>query len=121
MAHILLIDDDSAIRHIGATVLRAAGHTVTEAEDGKEGITQFRSLHPDLVITDLVMPGQGGIETIIELQRMKPVPRIIGMSGVAHSPAFLKMAKALGARRTLAKPFTKESLMVVVNDVLASV
>jgi CheY-like chemotaxis protein len=120
MSHILLIEDESAIRHLAAIHLRIAGHTVTEAEDGKDGVLQFHSCHPDLVITDLVMPGQGGFETIMILQQTSPKPKIIGMSGSAHAPAFLRMATALGAKRTLSKPFTKQSLLSVVNEVLAA-
>ena len=118
MAEILLIDDDDAFRGVVATTLRQAGHQVTEASDGRKGIAQFRSKPADLVITDLVMPRQEGIETILELRRDFPGLRIIAISGAAHSPTYLRLADQLGATRTLAKPVPAETLLRAVEELL---
>ena len=119
MAHILLIEDDFVLRDITAVHLRNAGHTVTDAADGNEGLARYKAHEPDLVITDLVMRGDGGIGVIIALQRLSPAPRILVISGAPDSPSFLKMAQELGARRGLSKPFTRDSLLSAVNEVLS--
>lgn len=120
MAHILLIDDDEQLREMMEMMLIAAGHMVTTAGDGEEGVQRFRSQPADLVITDIVMPNQEGIETIRELRAEYPRVGIIAMSGGAnYSGVWLAMASKLGASRTLLKPFTIPQLAEAVAAVLA--
>ncbi|MBP6508548.1 MAG: response regulator [Opitutaceae bacterium] len=120
MAHLLLIDDDKSLREILAMTLEQAGHVVREAKDGRDGVMQFRREPADVVITDLIMPGQEGIETIVALRKERPKLPIIAMSGgVEHSPVYLGLAKKLGAQRTLAKPFSGEELLKAIDEVLA--
>jgi DNA-binding response OmpR family regulator len=121
MARILLIDDDDALRHGIAQNLTRAGHTVLQAADGQQGTDLFHSMPVDLVLTDLVMPNKEGIETINELHREKPGLPIIAMSGgMIRSPMYLKIATTLGARRMLAKPFTREELLAAIEQELAA-
>ena len=120
MARILLIDDDKPLREIIAATLAHAGHDVMQAADGQRGVELFRIEPADLVITDIIMPGQEGIETIVALHREMPELPIIAMSGGAsHSKFYLNMAAQLGAQRALAKPFTSVELLGAVNEVLA--
>ena len=81
MESILLIDDDEALRVALRLVLERAGYSVVVARDGREGLQLFRCLPPDLVITDIVMEGQEGVEIIQALQREAPGVKIIAMSG----------------------------------------
>ena len=118
MPQILLIDDDVTFRSIAAATLRQAGHSVTEANDGRKGIAQFCANRADLVITDLVMPEKEGLETIMELRSRFPGVKIIAMSGSIHSPDYLLVAGKLGAKRTLAKPFTAKDLLGAVDAIL---
>lgn len=121
MARILLIDDDDALRGVIAQNLALAGHTVIEAADGRQGVNLFHAAPVDLVLTDLVMPGKEGVETIIELHREQPELPIIAMSGgMPRSSMYLEIAAKLGARRALAKPFTPQELLKVIADVLAA-
>jgi CheY-like chemotaxis protein len=69
MAKILIIDDVPGLRRTVHGMLRHGGHEVFEAGDGSEGIRMFEAYRPDVVITDLVMPGKEGIETILDLRR----------------------------------------------------
>ena len=64
MASVLVIDDDPITRAVVGAVLESAGHIVSEAAGGDAGLTTFCSISPDLVITDILMPGKDGIETI---------------------------------------------------------
>jgi len=118
---ILVIDDDPAIRRMIEIVLIAAGYGVMCAPDGEEGIRLFRALRPDLVITDVIMPVQEGIETILGIRREQPGAKIIAMSGGGRiaSNDLLTMARNLGADRVLAKPFDIDALTAVVQQTLS--
>ena len=76
---ILIIDDDDTLRGIIAKSLTHAGHTVSQANNGRKGVALFKADPTDLVITDLVMPEQEGMETIKILHREFPGLRIIAM------------------------------------------
>jgi CheY-like chemotaxis protein len=121
MASILLIDDDVEVRTSVQRVLELAGHTVHAVADGSYGIHSFRQRRPDLVITDIIMPDQEGIETIRALQRIDPAVPIIAISGGGPLPSqldYLKMARQFGAVASLWKPFRAAALRELVNDVL---
>jgi CheY-like chemotaxis protein len=122
MARVLIIDDEPEIRTLVQAVLDGAGYQTIQASDGREGIAIQRKNPSDLIITDLIMPGQEGLETIIELRRLYPKVRIVAMSGGGHGGVldFLPMASQLGAARTLAKPFTRDQLLTAVREALAS-
>ncbi len=121
MARILIIDDEPEIRLLLQRVLEGAGYETAAAADGREGIGILRQKPADLIITDLMMPGQEGLETIIEIRRLYPKAKVIAMSGGGHGGVldFLPMATQLGAARTLAKPFTHERLLAAVREVFA--
>ena len=65
---ILLIDDDNVSRKTVAAILRKNGYEVTQAENGKEGIEQFKSHKPDLILLDVIMPGLNGYEVCEEIR-----------------------------------------------------
>src|ERR1700720_2123972 len=84
MAKILVIDDDPIVRMSIVYLLEEAGHLVLWAVDGLQGIAIFRGWQPDLVITDIIMPEQEGIQTIEEILKAKPDAKIIAISGGAR-------------------------------------
>jgi len=113
---VLVIDDEPGIRDIIAHFLRDAGHEVVEASDGRSGQDLFRAYQPDLVMTDIMMPGRDGIEIIRTLQAEKPGTRIIAISGGSFGNCdFLDMAGKLGATATLAKPFRRDELLALLR------
>jgi DNA-binding response OmpR family regulator len=117
MARLLLIDDDEMLREVLAEALTSVGHTVTQAADGRTVLD-----HPgiELVITDLVMPGCEGLETIATLHQKRPGLPIIAISGAPiNSQIYLKMAAQLGAHRALPKPFDFAELLRLVDELLA--
>jgi len=120
MAHILVIDDDAAIRGSVRRLLERAGHTVLDAADGAAGIRQLRTAPVALMITDIYMPGEDGFATIRRVRREWPAIKIITMSGGSRAgPADLNAgAAAMGAARTLSKPFDAGDLIEAVNSVL---
>jgi CheY-like chemotaxis protein len=116
---ILLVDDDPAIRVLYTRVLASAGFDITTAQHGKEALAIVPDFQPDLVVLDLVMPEQEGIETILKLQRANRSLPILAISGAIGAKEYLNVASLLGARRTLAKPITPEQLLQAVQSVLA--
>ncbi len=120
MARILLIDDDDAVRDMLRLTLAHLGHTTVEARDGEEGLDLLHPAVPDLVITDLVMPGMGGVEVVKRLREQRPDLKIIAMSGGSRpgSGVSLSAAREAGAAAALSKPFTISSLAAVIRDLL---
>lgn len=119
MARILLIDDDSALRGVIAKGLEHSGHSVIQAEDGQQGVELARVTSLDLVITDLVMPVQEGVETIVMLRRECPALPIIAISGGGgNASLYLEIAEKVGAKRVLSKPFTTKELLGVIAAVI---
>jgi CheY-like chemotaxis protein len=116
MASILLIDDDDDLRRVMAMALVNDGHRVREAQDGAKGVAAFHRYSPDIVITDIVMPEMEGIQVIREIRQRKPDVPIIAISGNIRNDFYLRSATALGANTALAKPFTINTLIEVVQN-----
>ena len=117
MPSVLVVDDQDQVRQLIRETLEQAGYEVEEACDGKEGLERYRVRSTDLVIMDIHMPYQDGLETIMTLRQEFPDIRIIAMTGGSDTvgiPNFLEVAKMLGARRTLQKPFELKVLLEAV-------
>ncbi len=117
---ILIIEDDAEIRDLLSILLKRAGHLVDVAGDGIAGIHAFRTNPADLIITDLVMPGKEGLETIVDLKREFPDLKIIAISGggVDGQNNYLNAARLCGASLTFRKPFSNQELVDAVNRLL---
>jgi CheY-like chemotaxis protein len=124
VSHILVIDDDPAVRMTIRLLLEREGHTVALASDGLAGMKALKAGGFDLLIVDIFMPGMDGIETIREVRRHRPdLPAVVisGTSlpgGEAHAPDFLAMAVKLGAVRSLQKPFKPRDIIAAVSQSL---
>lgn len=121
MSSILIIDDNVAFGETMAQALRSAGHTVWHCPDGKTGFKLLEAHPVELVITDIVMPDQDGLEVVMRLRKSLPGLRVILMSGDSprHAPLYLSMGRKLGAARTLLKPFSVRTLLDTVGEVLS--
>jgi signal transduction histidine kinase/DNA-binding response OmpR family regulator len=115
---VLVIDDDPAVRGFLRQILAGAGYVVVEAGEGKSGMSKIGSQVVDLVITDLVMPEQEGLETLQRLRVERPNLPVIAISG-AFGGSYLKTARRLGATAALAKPIDPETLLCAVREALA--
>jgi CheY-like chemotaxis protein len=117
---VIVIDDDGVTRLVLSAALRDAGYEVTEFGNGAEGLAAFRQRPADLVITDLVMPQQGGLETVRALRQADQTVRILVISGVTGASAeHLRTAVRLGADRVLPKPVDLGELVAMVAGLLA--
>ncbi len=115
MARILLVEDEDDLRAMIKGVLESEGYEVEEASSGTGALQSYAITPPDLIVTDLVMPGTEGIEMIMKLRKNHPNLKIIAMSG----GEYLDLAAKLGAALTLRKPFSKETILNAVKEILA--
>lgn len=120
MARILIIDDEELIRETMKMKLEQSGHEVVEAANGVAGLRAFVDNPVDLVVTDIIMPDQEGIETIRKIRQRDPRVGIIAMSGGGRGRNlhFLDVAQKLGASAVLPKPFTGSQLVALVEATL---
>ena len=118
--HILIMDDDDDVRMNLREMLENEGYRVTDAPNGKIGMRLFRESRVDLVITDIVMPEQEGLETVKELKDDFPAVKIIVISGGGKlkPEPYLKLAGQLGANKTLLKPFKRDDILSAVKELL---
>jgi two-component system response regulator (stage 0 sporulation protein F) len=115
MATILVIDDHEPVRTLLRTVLEKAGHEVTEAPNGRVGLEVYRARPADLVVTDICMPEMNGLDLILELTQAFLNVKVIAMSGADDLDSALSRARLLGARQTLQKPLSMDTLLKIVE------
>lgn len=111
---VLSVDDSKSIRDMIDFTLVPAGYRVIGAENGVEGLRQFKSAPVHLVITDLNMPVMNGIEFIKELRKLPSgagVPVI--MLTTETKPEMKEAGKAAGATGWINKPFDSATLVAV--------
>jgi len=120
MARILIIEDETTLRSLMKDALEKAGHEITEASDGDQGIEIFNAHQHDVVITDILMPKKEGLELILELTDQAPDVKIIAISGggIGLGDDLLEISLEFGAKHALRKPVTMKHLVEVVQDVL---
>lgn len=118
VARILIIDDEPVLRMTFRHILEEEGHEVLDAEDGEVGVEVCRECHPDLVITDMIMPKQAGSTTVAILTEEFPAMPVIAMSG-----ASVKVPhewQGPGQRVTyVMKPVDRPALLGLVNATLS--
>jgi len=116
---ILVVDDEPGMRNWLSEVLEIAGYRVFTASNGREARSRAEEHEVDLVITDLVMPEEEGIEMIRTLRKGSVKLKIIAMTG-SDSPDILSAARILGAQATLLKPLTAETVLECVANLQAA-
>ncbi|MBF0427361.1 MAG: response regulator [Magnetococcales bacterium] len=123
MPRILIIEDERQVRDALGQMLTRVGYETDVAADGEEGLRCFLNHPADLVITDILMPGLDGLETIEVLRRDYPGLPIIAISGGGpgeKAKFALEMAQECGAVHILAKPFSRQEIMAVIKEALES-
>ena len=109
---IMVVDDNEDMRNMLKLCLEADGFDVDVARNGQLALERLQQAPADVVVTDLFMPDQDGIETILELRKRFPAVRIVAMSGWTSSEGsdYLRVAREIGALETLRKPFDPQRL-----------
>jgi two-component system, cell cycle sensor histidine kinase and response regulator CckA len=117
---VLIVEDEAAVRELAAEFLHSAGYSVLVAQDGKEalGIAKNSTAPIHVLLTDVVMPGMRGPELAERLKRICPQIKVVYMSG------YLDYAEGdgefLGGGSFLQKPYSRETLVSKVAEVVAS-
>ena len=114
MADVLVVEDDDGVRKILRRALQAEGHTVLVAGNAEEGLRLARKECPDVVITDLNLPGMKGDELIRRLGQAPDRPMIIAMTGVRTALVLVKGE----VDRTLSKPIDPDELNLALRELL---
>lgn len=119
MARVLVVEDEADMRHLLEFNLRQAGHDVTSADSGTEGLAAARSRPFDLILLDIMLPGQSGL-AVCKTLRVEPA--------TSHVPIMMLTAKGeeidrvlgfeLGADDYIVKPFSMRELMLRIESVL---
>ena len=120
MATILVVDDRDLNRSFLTTLLSYGGHRLLEASNGPEGLSKVRIEHPELVITDILMPEMDGYEFVRKVRTLDiPYqPQIIFYSATYLEHEAVALARACGVSRVICKPAEPEQVLKVVNEAL---
>ncbi len=114
MTKVLIVEDDEALRNVFSLIIKSAGHKVTAARDGEDGLKQLKSFSPDIVLLDMLMPVKTGLEFLQEADIKKNYPdtTVILLSNLSESHT-IEEGLNLGA----AKHVIKSNILP--NDLIA--
>jgi CheY-like chemotaxis protein len=120
MKKVLVIDDQESICRMLQSLIKSVGHEVRLAGNGREGLAICAEWNPDLILTDIFMPDQDGLEIIRALRKTAPQTRVIAMSGGGDMGDLdvLRTARVMGAVAVLTKPFLLDDLRKCLEQVL---
>ncbi len=117
---VLAVDDSLGVLTLIGTYLQGSEFVVAgTARDGKAAVTKYAKLKPDLVLLDIVMPEQGGQETLKQILAADSGARVGMISSLANQEIIGECA-ALGAKSFLKKPFSKQDLLDFLRGLAAS-
>jgi CheY-like chemotaxis protein len=119
---VLVIDDNEDFADLIRHVLEKEGFSVATARDGRLGMEIQRHQPADIIVTDIYMPRQDGVETIAEMRSEFPKAKIIAMTGRESLTDYdaLRVADELGAVRTFKKPFDIPDLVTAIRELAVS-
>ena len=122
MSTILIVDDEESIRDVAAAILEKHGHQTVRAGDAEEAVSAIEAGGIDLALVDVVLPGRGGLDLLMQIRADYPALPVVVMSGKVRTDAspFRTLAKQFGARFVLAKPFSSRELADSITSALAS-
>ncbi len=112
---VLVVDDERCIADTLAAIFRNAGYDAAAAYDGQSALSQCESFRPDLIITDVVMPGMSGIEVAVKVRQQYPDCKVLLFSGQAATANLLQEARESGHDfELLVKPIHPSELLAKV-------
>lgn len=115
MARIFVLDDSRSILEMVVQMLQRAGHDVLSSSSASELFKTLQLQQLDLLVSDIYMPEQDGLEVISKTRRLHPSVKIISMSSMTGPMNMLPAARLMGASAILQKPFTEEALLKAVS------
>lgn len=120
MATILLVEDDDLVKDMLTQVLERASHKVISAHDGDEATELLKKIHPDVIVTDIIMPKKSGVTLISEVKNKHPNIEIIAISGGGRldPTGYLDLSESLGATVSFEKPIDNAALLMAIDLLL---
>jgi len=112
---VLVIEDNAELREYLRLALEMQDYQVLTADHGRAALAYLDGHRVDAVITDLFMPEMDGIETVAALRKQFPDIRVVAMSG-RPGVDYLAVARELGVKHTLRKPFEITELLAALKD-----
>src|SRR5262249_34424159 len=112
---ILVVDDEEVMRDVRHTLLTQAGHKVTLAQDGAEGLAAARRQGFDAAVVDVMLPDMGGIDVLDELKKIDPELVVLMITAYASVETALQAMKK-GAFDYVAKPFKHEEVLHILRN-----
>jgi two-component system, chemotaxis family, chemotaxis protein CheY len=118
---VLVVDDSVAIARQLTKLLTDLGdyEVVAHAKNGAEAVKLFKTVTPDLVLMDIVMPMMDGIQSLRTLLRLDPAARVVMVSSLGGVGAKVEEAIRLGARAVISKPFESDRIRAVLDGLFA--
>lgn len=118
MARFLVVDDAEYMRRLIGVMLHKLEHEVVgEASSGPEAIKLYATLHPDVVIMDVLMPNVDGIKALQEIRTADPKARVL-MCSASEQSHHVEGSASYGASGYLVKPFTVTDLSEAIKRIL---
>ena len=114
MAKVLIVDDEKAQRSILSTILEAEGHELSEAEHVSQALQEIGEHAPDVVLTDMKMPGKSGLVLVEEIAKLPSPPEVVVITAFGSIENAVK-AMRLGAYDYLTKPLERDELILIVQ------
>ena len=115
--HVLVVDDDGALRHAISAMLVQAGYRTEQASDGPEALRKLQQQPVDLLLLDIGLPGMNGLDVLAQTRSQATPPRVVMMTADDTPETLLKSFRGQ-AHRFIRKPFPPRRIVEVVNDVL---
>ena len=115
---ILLVDDDENCRRMIQRAMRSRGWIVYGASNAREAMSIYATVHPDVVVTDLMMPGGDGNSLIAKAQKLDPNVCILTVTGLSPGDARVVHARQGGAHNVLHKPFSGADIAAAIATTL---
>ena len=115
--HVLVVDDDGALRHAISAMLAQAGYQTEQASDGPEALRKLQQQPVDLLLLDIGLPGMNGLDVLAQTRKQATPPRVVMMTADDTPETLLKSFRGQ-AHRFIRKPFAPRRIVEVVNDVL---
>jgi len=117
-SHILVVDDEDALRSVLSNELISAGYEVATAADGDEAVSKVQNKKFDLVLLDIKMPGMDGFDVLKFIKKTFPAMKVIMLTGFADLKNAIE-SKKHGAEDFVSKPYDLVDLLTTIERVLS--
>jgi DNA-binding response OmpR family regulator len=111
---VLIVDDERAILTVLGIKLRVSGYDVMTASNGEEALYLVKSMRPDIMLLDVIMPGMDGFEVLQKVRAVSELPVIV----ISAKPENARKALSLGANDFLAKPLDVDEVVTKIEELL---